>query len=129
MKKVKRSASARRRRPDVYAERILRCSCPEPAACGVDEGVHPQYDPRVLACEFFFPTLSDDTIERLFYHASRQIHYAKGTMLKEDLTYAKLKSLIAKYDEKKRSESASFLNWFFENIYRLNDVDADDAIL
>jgi AIPR protein len=49
-------------------------------------------------------------------------------MLKEDLTYAKIKSLITKYDEKKRSESASFLNWFFESIYRLNDVDADDTI-
>ena len=49
-------------------------------------------------------------------------------MIKEDLTYDKLKSLIAKYGVKGRSESASFLNWFFENIYRLNDVDADDAI-
>ncbi|HJT40834.1 MAG TPA: AIPR family protein [Sphingobium sp.] len=49
-------------------------------------------------------------------------------MIKDDLTYAKLQELLVKYSAKGRSESASFLNWFFENIYRLNDVDADDAI-
>lgn len=49
-------------------------------------------------------------------------------MVKDDLTYLKLKLLISKYSNKGRSESASFLNWFLENIYRLSDVDADDAI-
>ncbi len=49
-------------------------------------------------------------------------------MTKDDLTYDKLQVLLKTYAAKGRSESASFLNWFFENIYRLNDVDADDAI-
>jgi hypothetical protein len=49
-------------------------------------------------------------------------------MIADDLNYGNLKKLIKKYDGKGRSESASFLNWFLENIYRLNDVDADDAI-
>ena len=41
-------------------------------------------------------------------------------MIKDDLTYAKLQELLVKYSAKGRSESASFLNWFFENIYRLS---------
>jgi hypothetical protein len=45
-----------------------------------------------------------------------------------DLNYGSLRKLIARYTNKGRSESAAFLNWFLENIYRLNDVDADDAI-
>jgi hypothetical protein len=45
-----------------------------------------------------------------------------------DLNYGSLSKLVARYGSKGRSESASFLNWFLENIYRLNDVDADDAI-
>lgn len=46
----------------------------------------------------------------------------------DDLNYAGVQGLIAPYSGKGRSESASFLNWFLENIYRLGDVDADDAI-
>lgn len=51
-----------------------------------------------------------------------------ATVTKDDLTYSNLQTLLKPYAPKGRSESASFLNWFFENIYRLNDVDADDAI-
>jgi hypothetical protein len=46
----------------------------------------------------------------------------------DDLKYAALKKLIARYESKGRSESATFLNWFLENVYRLDDVAADDAI-
>lgn len=49
-------------------------------------------------------------------------------MIADDLNYGNLTKLIARYAVKGRYESASFLNWFLENIYRLNDVDADDAI-
>jgi hypothetical protein len=49
-------------------------------------------------------------------------------MQKDDLLYKGVASLVAAYAPKGRSESASFLNWFLENIYRLNDVEADDAI-
>lgn len=49
-------------------------------------------------------------------------------MQQEDLHYANLQELIAPYVPKGRSESASFLNWFLENIYRLGDVAADDSI-
>lgn len=45
-----------------------------------------------------------------------------------DLEYASLSKLIAKYEEKGRGESASFLNWFLVNIYRLDETAADDAI-
>lgn len=45
-----------------------------------------------------------------------------------DLSYDGLKKLIQPYASKGRSESASFLNWFLENVYRLGDVEADDAI-
>lgn len=44
------------------------------------------------------------------------------------LNYTNFPRLIGKYKHKGRSESASFLNWFLENIYRLTDVDADDSI-
>lgn len=49
-------------------------------------------------------------------------------MQPEDLQYASLKKRIARYEAKGRSESAAFLNWFLENVYRLDDVAADDAI-
>lgn len=45
-----------------------------------------------------------------------------------DLSYDGVKKLIEPYANKGRSESASFLNWFLENVYRLGDVEADDAI-
>ncbi len=49
-------------------------------------------------------------------------------MKPSDLEYANLKSLLAPYEEKGRGEAISFLNWFLENIFRLESVDADDAI-
>jgi len=46
----------------------------------------------------------------------------------EDLHYQNALKLAAKHTEKGRPESAAFLNWFLENLYNLDDVDADDAI-
>lgn len=45
-----------------------------------------------------------------------------------NLSYEGVKKLIQPYTHKGRAESASFLNWFLENVYRLGDVEADDAI-
>jgi hypothetical protein len=45
-----------------------------------------------------------------------------------DLQYANLKPRISSFEEKGRGESPAFLNWFLENIFRLDPVDADDAI-
>jgi hypothetical protein len=45
-----------------------------------------------------------------------------------NLSYEGVKKLIQPYAHKGRAESASFLNWFLENVYRLGDVEADDAI-
>ena len=49
-------------------------------------------------------------------------------MNKAELEYHNLQELLAPYRSKGRAESASFLNWFLEHIYRLDDVSADDAI-
>jgi len=49
-------------------------------------------------------------------------------MKKSELEYANLVKLTKPYEAKGRSESATFLNWFLEHIYRLDDVAADDAI-
>ncbi|MGZ8935465.1 MAG: AIPR family protein [Methylobacter sp.] len=46
----------------------------------------------------------------------------------QDLIYQNLKRILALYEEKGRGESVAFLNWFLENILRLDGVDADDAI-
>lgn len=46
----------------------------------------------------------------------------------ENLKYQNLKPILAPYESKGRNESAAYLNWFLENIYRLDDVSADDAI-
>lgn len=46
----------------------------------------------------------------------------------DNLEYQKLKTLLSVYDEKGRNESVSFLNWFLENIYRLEPIEADDCI-
>lgn len=46
----------------------------------------------------------------------------------EDLQYVNLKPRLAAYEEKGRGESVAFLNWFLENIFRLDPVDADDSI-
>lgn len=49
-------------------------------------------------------------------------------MTEDELVYANLKGMLAPYEEKGRTEAISFLNWFLENIFRLESVDADDAI-
>lgn len=49
-------------------------------------------------------------------------------MKPEDLRYENLKVLIKQYEEKGREEARSFLNWFLENIFRLDPVEADDCI-
>lgn len=45
-----------------------------------------------------------------------------------DLNYRNLRILTKKYSNKGRSESANFLNWFLENILRLDETTADDCI-
>ena len=45
-----------------------------------------------------------------------------------DLEYSKLLQLIQKHLDKGRTESQAFLNWFLENIYRLDETDADDCL-
>lgn len=50
-------------------------------------------------------------------------------MQPEDLNYANLTGkILPSYIYNGRTESASFLAWFLENILRLNDVDAANAI-
>lgn len=49
-------------------------------------------------------------------------------MQADDLEYKTLLILSQKHLEKGRPESAAFLNWFLENIYNLDDVQADDTI-
>lgn len=46
----------------------------------------------------------------------------------DELKYGNLKSLLTRYEEKGRGESIAFLNWFLENIFRLESIEADDAI-
>jgi hypothetical protein len=45
-----------------------------------------------------------------------------------DLEYPKLLELLPAYQRKGLSESAAFLNWFLENIFRLDDTTAQDSI-
>ena len=45
-----------------------------------------------------------------------------------DLSYAGIKSHIDRYVVGERTESAAFLVWFLQNIYRLDDVEALDAV-
>ncbi|HCN61800.1 MAG TPA: hypothetical protein DIT33_00180 [Pseudomonas sp.] len=49
-------------------------------------------------------------------------------MRPDDLKYQNLQKILAVYEEKGRGESIAFINWFLENIFRLDPVDADDAI-
>lgn len=49
-------------------------------------------------------------------------------MTPDDLLYPALVKRLAPLSAKGRTESATFLNWFLENIYRLDDVTADDCI-
>jgi hypothetical protein len=45
-----------------------------------------------------------------------------------DLDYPRVLELLPAYQRKGLSESAAFLNWFLENIYRLDDTTAQDSI-
>lgn len=49
-------------------------------------------------------------------------------MKPDDLRFESLKALIKPYEDKGREEARSFLNWFLENIFRLDPVEADDCI-
>nr|WP_289072778.1 hypothetical protein [uncultured Halomonas sp.] len=49
-------------------------------------------------------------------------------MIADELKYGNLKAMLTRYEEKGRGESIAFLNWFLENIFRLESVEADDAI-
>ena len=49
-------------------------------------------------------------------------------MSPDKLIYSALKPLLSKYEDKGRGESIAFLNWFLENIFRLDGIDADDCI-
>ncbi|MCR9218904.1 MAG: AIPR family protein [Alphaproteobacteria bacterium] len=50
-------------------------------------------------------------------------------MLPDELDYANLSgSILGSYSYEGRTESASFLAWFIENILRLDDVEAADSI-
>ncbi|WP_202033533.1 AIPR family protein [Agrobacterium larrymoorei] len=52
-----------------------------------------------------------------------------GVSLKpEELQYENLKSVINSFEDKGREEARSFLNWFLENIFRLDPIEADDCI-
>lgn len=45
-----------------------------------------------------------------------------------DLKYENLKVIIKGFEEKGRTEGRTFLNWFLENIFRLDPIEADDSI-
>lgn len=45
-----------------------------------------------------------------------------------ELDYSNLSSLLSPYRKKERILSRSFLNWFLENIFGLDETSADDAI-
>ena len=49
-------------------------------------------------------------------------------MTPDELTYQNLTKILQPLSAKGRTESATFLNWVLLNIYRLDDIDADDAI-
>jgi hypothetical protein len=46
----------------------------------------------------------------------------------DDLEYASLTKILAPYVGKGLPESAAFLDWFLEHIFRLDDVEAQDSI-
>ena len=45
-----------------------------------------------------------------------------------DLAYPRILELLPAYTRKGLTESAAFLNWFLENIFRLDDTTAQDSI-
>ena len=49
-------------------------------------------------------------------------------MNKEDLEYQNLMPLLRSFVEKGRSYDRAFINWFLINIYRLDEINADDSI-
>lgn len=49
-------------------------------------------------------------------------------MQADDLKYENLIKLISRLSVKGKTESVTFLNWFLENIYRLDSISADDCI-
>jgi AIPR protein len=49
-------------------------------------------------------------------------------MQESDLDYSNLSLLLSPYTKKERNVSRLFLNWFLENIFRMDDTSADDAI-
>jgi len=49
-------------------------------------------------------------------------------MQESELDYSNLSSLLSPYRKKERTVSRSFLNWFLENIFGMDDTSADDAI-
>lgn len=49
-------------------------------------------------------------------------------MQPNELTYNNLTKLISNLTIKGKTESTTFLNWFLENIYRLDSIAADDSI-
>jgi hypothetical protein len=49
-------------------------------------------------------------------------------MQTDELKYVNLPKIIAPLSAKGKTESVTFLNWFLENIYRLDSVSADDCI-
>jgi hypothetical protein len=49
-------------------------------------------------------------------------------MQAHDLEYPTILDLLPAYQRKGLSESAAFLNWFLENIFRLDDTTAQDSI-
>ena len=49
-------------------------------------------------------------------------------MKADDLKYESLTGVIKSFEEKGREEARSFLNWFLENIMRLDPIEADDSI-
>jgi type IV secretory pathway protease TraF len=49
-------------------------------------------------------------------------------MQESSLDYSNLSSLLLPYAKKGRTTSRSFLNWFLENVFGIDDTSADDAI-
>ena len=49
-------------------------------------------------------------------------------MQESELDYSNLSHLLSPYRKKGRTLSRSFLNWFLENIFGMDDTSADDAI-
>lgn len=49
-------------------------------------------------------------------------------MKESELEYSNLSHLLSPYLKKERTLSRSFLNWFLENIFCIDDTSADDAI-